>query len=317
MSSRRSERMHIRQTADTSETLAPAKVNLFLAVIEKRADGYHEIETVMSAVTIYDTLIFVPHEREDIELECRLAQGVAARSKSQRHTGSLADKIPTGPDNLVWRAVDLVRREARLAGGAKLTLIKRIPSEAGLGGASSDAAAALVAANTAWKLGWQRERLAELAAQLGSDVPFFLTRGAAICTGRGEKIESLTPMRLHFVIIRPPVGLRTSDVYRKCRPTDNRGSAARFTKARRAGDVAGIGSKLQNDLEAAAKSFTPWIDQLEREFQHLGVREHQMSGSGSSYFGLCRTARHARRLAARLRARNIGVVFAATTATGF
>lgn len=293
--------MHLRRSESNVEVTAPAKINLFLEVLAKRPDGFHEIETVIATVTLYDTLIFSPVEESAIILECRSA------------SPAVANEIPRGPENLVWRAAELVRRTAGITGGAKICLVKRIPAAAGLGGASSDAAATLVAANQAWKLHWPRERLAELAGKLGSDVPFFLTRGAAICRGRGEQIESIAPTRLHLVIARPPVGLATSAVYSICRPASAPQTSARLLNALKRGNVAAVGHALANGLQQAATSLTPWIDRLLDEFARMDVTGQQMSGSGSSCFAICRSARHARRTAARLGARNVGAVVAAAT----
>jgi 4-diphosphocytidyl-2-C-methyl-D-erythritol kinase len=192
-------------------------------------------------------------------------------------------------------------------------LVKRVPAAAGLGGASSDAAATLVAANEAWRLGWSRERLAEVAGQLGSDVPFFLSEGAALCRGRGERMEALTAGRLSVVIVRPPVGLSTPRVYSVCRPSATASGAAALQASLARGDAAGVARYLKNDLMAPASSLTPWIGILRDEFDKQDVLGHQMSGSGSSYFGICRSNRQARRIAARLRARGMGMVVAART----
>jgi 4-diphosphocytidyl-2-C-methyl-D-erythritol kinase len=155
-----------------------------------------------------------------------------------------------------------------------------------------------------------------LAAELGSDVPFFLAGGAAICRGRGERIESIKAPRLHVVIVRPPVGLSTPQVYKACRPTDKPTGSGPLTKALARGESAMAARQCVNNLQAAATGLTPWITTLQTEFQKQHLLGHQMSGSGSSYFGLCSSARHARRVAARLRARNIGEVFSASTGIG-
>jgi len=313
--------MHVRRSATHVEILTPAKVNLFLAVLAKRPDGYHEIETVLVAVTAFDRLLFVPGRQAEIKLEVRWATGLAAQEARQGNRGEAARKllygeIPLGPENLVSKAVALVRERAAIQQGATIRLVKQIPAAAGLGGASSDAAAALVAASEAWELNWPRERLIELAAELGSDVPFFLTRGAAVCRGRGERIETIRPPRLHVVVVRPPVGLSTPQVYKECRPNDKPVGVATLTQALARGDLASAGRRLVNNLQTAAASLTPWITILQTEFQKQDVLGHQMSGSGSSYFGLCRSARHARRIEARLRARSAGAVFSASTAVG-
>ena len=196
-----------------------------------------------------------------------------------------------------------------------MNLIKRIPAAAGLGGASSDAAAALIAGNCAWGLNWPIDRLLDLAAQLGSDVPFFLARGAAVCRGRGEQLETIRSSRLHAVLVRPPVGLSTPQVYQHCQLKPDHVGAARLIATLVRGQAAMVGRQLVNDLQSAAAKLTPWIKTLQDEFEKQNLPGHQMSGSGSSYFGLCRSRRHARRVAARLRARNVGTVInTATTA---
>src|SRR5690349_7868248 len=233
--------MHVRRLATHVEVLAPAKINLFLEVLARRPDGYHDLETLLVAVTVYDTLIFAPQEAAEISLDSRWGEGYSAAELArcgQNDTASEATfaSLPTGPKNLVWRAVDLVRGVAAIKTGATLRLVKRIPAAAGLGGASSDAAAALLAANEAWKLHWPRQRLADLAADLGSDVPFFLTRGAAVCRGRGEQTDPLHPPRLHLVVARPPVGLSTPQVFGACRPAEQPARASSLARALARGD---------------------------------------------------------------------------------
>jgi len=294
--------MHVRRLATHVGILAPAKINLFLEVLSRRADGFHEIETLLATITAFDRLIFVPQTGAEISLEVRWGMGLAAREIHGQRSGHVAHEllygeIPCGADNLAWRATALLRERAAVNRGAIIRLIKRIPAAAGLGGASTDAAAALMAANEAWDLHWPRSKLAELAAEIGSDVPFFFTSGAAVCRGRGEQIEPARLPRLHVVVVRPPVGLRTPEVYKICRPTDEPVGVRRLMTALARGDCAAVGRYLLNDLEPAAKSLTPWIRTLETEFRKHHLPGHQMSGSGSSYFGLGRSARHARRVA--------------------
>jgi 4-diphosphocytidyl-2-C-methyl-D-erythritol kinase len=302
--------MHVRRSGPTVEVLTPAKLNLFLEVLARRPDGYHELETLMTPVAICDTLTFTSHEAPTIELKSRWAHGLTARFSTDKELGDL----PTGPDNLAWQAATLIRERAGERRGARLSLVKCIPAAAGLGGGSSDAAAALVAANLGWNLGWPREELAALAAELGSDVPFFLTGGAAICRGRGEQIEPLRAARLHVVVVRPPVGLSTPQVFRRCRPANSPASAHNLRKALEYGEPRGVAQAMTNRLQAPATELTPWIGRLQEEFSRQDCLGHQMSGIGSSYFGICRSARHARRVANRLRARQAGTVNAAATA---
>jgi len=311
--------MHVRRSATHVEILTPAKINLFLEVLAKRPDGYHEIVTLLSAATIYDSLTFTPRRQEEITLQVRWALGYSAKNARHGAATHAAHElqwgdVPTGRENLACRAANLVRERAGIRDGAAMHLVKRIPAASGLGGASSDAAAALVAANAAWNLNWPRERLVELASELGSDVPFFLTTGAAVCRGRGEQIEACRTMRLHYVIVRPPVGLSTPRVYQQCCPVEQLSGIENMTESLKRGNAADVGRHLINSLQPAAASLTPWITRLQQEFRRHDLLGHQMSGSGSSYFGLCRTARHARRVASRLRSLRIGTVFQAQTA---
>ncbi|MDX1946226.1 MAG: 4-(cytidine 5'-diphospho)-2-C-methyl-D-erythritol kinase [Pirellulaceae bacterium] len=303
--------MYVRQIGPRVIVQTPAKLNLLLEVLARRADGYHELETVMQAISPCDTLEFAPTAGTEITLACRWGWGLV----SQGGEASAFGDLPVAEKNIVWRAVAKLRERAGITRGAAISLVKRIPSAAGLGGASSDAAAALMAANLGWRLGFSREQLAALAAEIGSDVPFFLTGGAAICRGRGERIEPLSrSVRLAAVVVRPPVGLATPEVFRHCRPADEPVPAAPLCRALATGQVAEVGKNLHNRLEEFAARLTPWIGRLRNEFARQGTLGHQMTGSGSSYFGLCHSARQARRVASRLRARRIGVVFAATSA---
>jgi 4-diphosphocytidyl-2-C-methyl-D-erythritol kinase len=297
--------MYVRQFGERVRIDASAKVNLSLEVLFKRRDGFHEVETLIAAIGEGDTLELAPRADGQIQLACRWAHGLAADK------GLDLGDLPIGDENIALRAVALLRARAGIDVGADITLIKRIPSAAGLGGASADAAAALVAANRAWKLGWPCDQLAEVAAEIGSDVPFFLRSkrgGAAICRGRGERIEAVPACRLHLVVARPPVGLRTAAVYGACRPADAPAGCGPLAAALATGKVAAAARMLDNRLEAAAEKLTPWIARLRCEFARQGVLGHRMSGSGSSYFGIAWHARHARRIAARMAARRLGWV---------
>jgi 4-diphosphocytidyl-2-C-methyl-D-erythritol kinase len=284
---------------------APAKLNLFLEVLAKRADGYHEIETLMCPIDLYDTLYFREEPNGRLELECQ--RGSTAGGPQS----GAAEDVPVGPDNLAWRAVELLRRRAGVHRGARLRLLKRIPTAAGLAGGSSDAAAALVAANLGWSLGLPQTDLAAVAAEVGSDVPFFLLGGAAICRGRGERVEAVAGLGLlSFVLARPPDGLSTAAVYRECRSAEEPRPLAGLLDALRRGDGAEAGRLLFNRLQPAAEKLSPWIPRLRETFAAEGFLGHAMSGSGTAYFGLCRHAAEARRIARRLRAQGVGTVVA-------
>lgn len=269
---------------------APAKVNLFLEVVGKRADGYHELRTLMVAVSLYDTLTFTLAPSGSIRLTC---PGVS---------------LATGPENLIVRAAEHLRRLAVLRGkpegslGADVVLTKRIPLAAGLAGGSTDAAATLVGLNRLWGLGLGRDELAALAADLGSDVAFFLNPPCAWCTGRGEVVEQW-PLgaRLHLVLVAPPFGLSTAEVYRNLTVPAEPLSGDEMKAAAKAGDVAAIGRSLHNRLQEPAERLRPELADWLARLKSLGPAGCLMSGSGSTLFALCRDHRDAARISREFR----------------
>jgi 4-diphosphocytidyl-2-C-methyl-D-erythritol kinase len=299
---------------------APAKLNLYLEVRQRRDDGYHELATVIVPIRLADDLTFTATP----PLFDREPGSIILDVRDHRAQLAGARDIPVPiVDNLVVRALVLLQQRSGSLHGARVELVKRIPLAAGLGGGSSDAAAALRLANSAWGLNWSVERLAELAAEIGSDVPFFLAPGAAICRGRGERIERLAAMRpLHFVIVKPPLSLSTADVYQAHdtltrsstveHPTSNIQHPAFNSRADQfaTGRWTNLRQWMFNRLQAAAATLTGWIEEASGIFDRLDVVAHQLSGSGSAYFGVCRHAQHARRLASILRTRQLGLVYA-------
>jgi 4-diphosphocytidyl-2-C-methyl-D-erythritol kinase len=297
--------MQIHRSAVEVVIQTPAKLNLFFEVLAKRSDGYHEIESLICPINLFDTVHFRAESNGRVDFHCITSRGFGEKASAGLGV------IPEGCDNLAVRAVEMLRKRAGIRAGAFLRLVKRIPAASGLGGGSSDAAAALVAAQIGWKLDWPPTELARLAAELGSDVPFFLAGGAAVCRGRGERIEPLQSLgELHFVVVRPPDGLSTPAVYGQCLPADNAKPLAPLIAAFGRGEVGEAGRLLFNRLQPAASRLSSWIARLQRIFQQSDCLGHGMSGSGSAYFGLCRHAIHARRLARRLEARGVGYVFA-------
>jgi len=308
--------MTIRRDESTRTVRAPAKLNIYLEVFGRRADGFHELETLIVPVRLWDSLTLEATppasagQPGPIVLSVRSCLPARASPRSQ-------DLPPTGDNNLVVRALKLLRDRSDCAAGARVELVKRIPMAAGLGGGSSDAAMALRLANRAWRLDWTRDRLLELAAEVGSDVPFFLFGGAAVCRGRGERVEPLSGIaRLHFVIVKPPLGLSTTDVFRahdalvgQAEPAD-RGQLDGLVLALRRGRYSKLGHFMMNRLAAAAATLSPWIDRVRSVLERLDCLGHQLSGSGSAYFGICRHAQHARRVAAVLMAHQLGLVYA-------
>ncbi|MCO6458834.1 MAG: 4-(cytidine 5'-diphospho)-2-C-methyl-D-erythritol kinase [Pirellulaceae bacterium] len=312
--------MHLRWRGAFIQIQAPAKLNLFLEVLARRPDGFHELETLLTAIDIFDTVL-IRDDPGQLRLSCRWADGVEAgrRAVRLRAGGSSFDELPAAEGNLAWRAAEHLRRTAGVERGARIHVIKRIPAAAGLGGASSDAAATLAGLNQLWNLNYSAAQLAQLGSELGSDIPFFLASGcpaagAAVCRGRGERVEPVASGgRLHFVVARPPEGLSTAAVYAACRPAVTACRVERLARALARGDAAGVARQLHNRLQEAARGLSPWVDRLQRDFERLGCLGHQMSGSGTSYFGLVRHARQARRAASLLRASGLDAVFAASS----
>src|SRR5436190_7755582 len=189
---------------------APAKLNLFLDVLGRRGDGFHDLETLMVPIRLADqvsmTRTHPTVQPSEISLDVHTCWPM--------QTPDLLPVVPAGAHNLVVRSLKLLQERTGSAFGARVELVKRIPMAAGLGGGSSDAAAALRLANRVWQVNWDDDRLADLAAELGSDIPFFLSHGAAICRGRGERVERLPPLPpLYFVIVKPVDALGTGEVY--------------------------------------------------------------------------------------------------------
>lgn len=250
---------------------APAKVNLYLRILGKRADGYHQLETLLQTVELADQLVLT-----------RRPAGISLQCDDPR--------LGTGADNLAYRAAALLARQLPGAVGVHIQLKKRVPWQAGLGGGSSDAGAVLLGLNRLWQLHWPLERLAQLAAQLGSDVPFFLWGGLALATGRGEVVRPL-PVRLSgsvFLVI-PPFGLSTPAVYQALAPSTSAGtglpSSLDSRVAALSDGTSNLAALLQNDLEPAAFALRPELQQLKHSLLAHGYPA-LLSGSGSCLFAL-------------------------------
>lgn len=283
---------------------APAKLNLSLAVLARRTDGYHDIETLMARISLHDTLL-LEADSPDISLSVDVTAGNIG-----------GDCVPTDERNLVIRAAILLRESAGIHAGVRMKLTKRIPTQAGLGGGSSDAAAALLGLNTLWQLNYSTAKLAELAAKLGSDVPFFLADSpAAICRGRGEQLTTVPGfVGVPCVLAKPASGLSTADVYRHCVPQPPPTSPEELASDLLKGNLGRAASRCFNALQPAAEALNPEVADLRRRFDHLGLFGHQLTGSGTAYFGLCATWRQAEVAAQRLRA--AGVPWVSVVSTG-
>lgn len=259
---------------------APAKVNLTLEVVRRRPDGYHDICSVMQAISLADRLTVEPSD--NLVLWCNAP-------------------ALDGPDNLVWRAARLLQQESGTRRGASLYLQKRIPVVAGLGGGSSDAAAAFLALNQLWALGLTRAHLRELGARLGSDVAFFLGEsGCALAEGRGERLTPLSPLPPRWlVLVKPPAGISAGAVYARFPPErSSDGSRTRAWIARASAE--GSVPPPFDDLEAVALEVAPAAAQARDALLAAGAPYPVMSGSGSTYYALFEREADARDVYTRL-----------------
>ena len=285
---------------------AHAKINLTLDVGLRRPGGYHDIRSVMQTVGLHDTLTVTPASLPGVRL---------------RVTGEEADGVPADETNLVHKAAVRLQKIAAARGvlpgsrsGLTITLHKRIPSQAGLGGGSSNAAATLLAVNGLFGLHLSRARLVEIGAALGADVPFFFTGGTALAEGLGEKITPLPPLvpEWHLVIVKPDAGVSTAAAYAAldARPSRTIGSA---TERWLNGDWA-----VSNDFEtvilpaypavAAAYALLSQTAESEKSFKPL------LCGSGAALFLRASTLYAAEKAAAQVRAAGIGKVWVTETA---
>jgi len=258
-----------------------AKINLDLRILGTRPDGYHDLKTVFQSLALFDN-VTVTARRGPLAVTCD------------------EPDIPTDQRNLVWKAASLLHRVATgkqsAPGGIAIDLRKRVPSEAGLGGGSSNAAMTLLALNKLWKLDLDLASLTRIGARLGADVPYFLVGGTALGLGRGDDIYPLADMPpVHVVILRPGFGVATSDAYTWF-----------DEELRRAKEPAprvvppgwpAWSATLRNDLEIPVVRHHPAIGRIKQSLVDAGAAFAAMSGSGSAVFGLFERADAARRTA--------------------
>jgi 4-diphosphocytidyl-2-C-methyl-D-erythritol kinase len=280
--------MPVAEIADAVRVRVPAKINLHLSVGALRPDGYHDLTTVFQAVTLYDDVI------------ARAADGV------QLHVhGDEAQEVPHDHSNLAWRAAELLATRADVPAGVLLELHKAIPVAGGMAGGSADAAGALVACSMLWRTGTSKPELAELAAELGSDVVFPLTGGTALGRGRGERLTPvLTTGEYHWVFALADYGISAGAAYRELdrlralgTAPDPVGPPDEVLDALRAGDCGALADALGNDLQAAAVSLHPELGDVLDAGAEFGALAGIVSGSGPTCAFLCAHADAARDLA--------------------
>jgi 4-diphosphocytidyl-2-C-methyl-D-erythritol kinase len=261
----------------------PAKVNLYLDVVGKRPDGYHDLVTVMAPISLYDTITVEPARRDVLEIE---PEGAA----------------PAGPDNLVMKTLKALRRTRRIP-RVRIRLKKRIPSGAGLGGASTDAAGLIRAADRRFSLGLSVPEMEGVLASVGSDTAFFARGVPALCTGRGERVYPLARCpSLELVVVWPGTPNPTGEIFRRFNDslTADPSKVLEFVAVVAAGDPGRIGKLLSNRLEAAAFRWDPGLRRVPSALRNAGLTAVRMTGSGSAFFGVGAGRGDADRAARRL-----------------
>lgn len=271
----------------TIEKQSPCKVNLLLNILGKRSDGFHELETVLQPIRVFDHLSF-SRSANDVQLTC-------------------SDPVlPTDSENLVHRAAVMFLERAGIQEGVKIHLQKSIPLAAGLGGGSADAATTLLGLNELFDKPLGHERLVELAKALGSDVPFFLQSKPALATGRGENIQSLDEFPAlrgsALILVHPGFGIPTAWAYRKLAEFPNAvqgrpGRATKLISLLQASNLEAATPEFYNSLEAPALQKYPLLSLFQDFFRENGAAVTLMSGSGSSTFAIVKNPDAAERLA--------------------
>ncbi len=285
---------------------AYAKINLTLDVLGKRADGYHELATVMQTIDLYDTLCLTLTADPAIKVVCdtpALSNGDNLAARAAEH---MLQRRDTCTDALVeTRFSPSVR-------GLTIELAKRIPIAAGLGGGSSDAAAVLLALQQWWNIPLSQTEMADIAASLGSDVPFFLTGGLALCEGRGEVITPLPPAQLGFmrwvVLLKPPIGLSTASIFRHLTASDY--TNGRYSRAFSSSVLAGANPPveyLHNSLERGVLERYREVASARADMLNAGASWVQLSGSGPTLFAPFPTLQAASAVQQRLLAQGYNV----------
>ena len=286
---------------NTIHVLAPAKLNLTLDVLGLRPDGYHELDMLMQAVSLYD------------EVDLTLGTGKAWALVCVAPDGNVLD-LPADGRNLAWKAAEAFFRRTGLSdGGLSIRIVKRIPDQAGLAGGSADCAAVLRALNDFHDRPLDARALMELGAGCGSDVPFCVAGGTARVRGRGESVEPLSVGTVqHYVICKPAFGISTPMLFRLSDqyPPERRPDADALIDCLNTGSVRAAGRLLCNLLEPVAARLHPELLAIREDLRACGACGAQMTGSGSAVFGLFPGENEARSAAEALKRKEYSVFYA-------
>ncbi|MFH2138425.1 MAG: 4-(cytidine 5'-diphospho)-2-C-methyl-D-erythritol kinase [Candidatus Omnitrophota bacterium] len=264
---------------------APAKINLFLEVVGRRKDGYHNLNTLFLKVRLFDILQFE-----------KAKQGIAIISNHPH--------IPKDSSNLVYKAAELMSRYAKVKKGVQIKIIKNIPIGAGLGGGSSDAATALLGLNKLWDLRLPQKELLKIGRKLGADVPLFLIPdSAALGRGRGDRLKAVTLLKKFWILLFvPEIFVSTKQVFKALSSdlTNRKNDVKLLIHALKKSDSKEIGKYLFNRLESVTFRKYKWLAKIKKKISALGVRAVLMSGSGSVIFGIINSREEAIRIKRKL-----------------
>ncbi|MDP2939622.1 MAG: 4-(cytidine 5'-diphospho)-2-C-methyl-D-erythritol kinase [Candidatus Omnitrophota bacterium] len=278
---------------------SPAKINLYLRVLNKRKDGFHNIETIFERINLFDTIKLKKNALNEIRFFCEHPD------------------VPKNNSNLCFKAANLLKKEFSIDKGVDITLIKRIPVAAGLGGGSSNAAFVLMGLNNLWHLRLSKKILLRLAKELGSDVAFFVSQKSfAVGRGRGERIFCLSGIKpLWHILVVPYQRLSTPRVYHKLnlKLTKNKVNVNILIHALKKNSASLLSKLVMNDLEEAASKCLPGLLSIKEKLKGLGVRSPAISGSGSAIFSLVNSRKEAQLLIKRLKNKLAADFFAVKT----
>jgi len=286
--------MRLRNNGNSVSIAAPAKINLFLKVLGKRPDGYHDI------FSWFQTL--------------DLADRIEIHKTIDRKINLITDHpdLSVGPDNLIYKAAKTIQDNYTPEIGFQIKLEKRIPIGAGLGGGSSDAAAVIKGLNHLLRLGLTVSQMVDLGLEIGSDVPFFFSRGQAEVTGRGERVREISlPVDYQALLVTPPFEIRAAEAYRKFKLDLTVKELDVSFRCRKAHELFDVISELANDLERALLISYPILDKVRDELIKTGANIVRLTGSGPTIFALYGdTAPDAEELTPRFRGERWGVQLA-------
>jgi 4-diphosphocytidyl-2-C-methyl-D-erythritol kinase len=272
------------------EILSPAKVNLFLKVVSKRPDGYHELVSIVDIISIHDVIRL--NETPEGKVVVRDSLGM----------------LPDGPDNTMYKAAMLLKETCAVDAGVSIEVEKRIPVGAGLGGGSSNAASVMKALVRMWKLPVGLSTLMELGRRVGADVPLFLYGKSCVMRGIGERVSPIELPRIWYVVVYPNIVLSTKDVYNSLRIVLTK-KGNEVTLSGKFSNILDIANVLENDLEEVAFLKCPAIKTIKARLKEAGAIGSLMTGSGSAVFGVFQSNKDAQ--GALERVEGLGTVFIA------